>query len=342
MKNLLKKFGLFIAILASIFVQNIYANLITNTNLKKLNNNNNKTNCHHIKYYNKQKKQYYYKVVCKHYYSEAELEKIISSLTPAQQSILEKRLNQQRQVVKTRAGISFYEPTYILPYYYTGRPYYSIYKGNTPENEPLKNEEFKGQMSFQLPLWYNMFGSNMSLNVSYTQLSYWQVYAKSQFFRETNYEPQIFLSDHFSRNSLIAFGLNHQSNGRGGQLERSWNRLFVDFTFTGYHWMVDIKPWILIFKSKSSNIHNPDICRFLGYGRVVFAATFHQQVISLMVRNAIESGFKRGAVELSYSFPIHGLLHGYLQFFSGYGQSLIEYNHYTNSIGVGLIISNWI
>lgn len=61
-----------------------------------------------------------------------------------------------------------------------------------------------------------------------------------------------------------------------------------------------------------------------------------------MFRNTIESRFKHGAIELSYSFPIHGLLDGYIQFFSEYEQSLIEYNHYTNSIGVGLIINNWI
>ena len=70
-----------------------------------------------------------------------------------------------------------------------------------------------------------MFHSPVSLNVAYTQLSYWQVYAKSQFFRETNYEPAIFLSDNFSKIGWVMSVL-HQSNGRGGKLERSWNRYF--------------------------------------------------------------------------------------------------------------------
>ncbi|WP_304985382.1 hypothetical protein [Coxiella-like endosymbiont] len=43
-------------------------------------------------------------------------------------------------------------------------------------------------------------------------------------------------------------------------------------------------------------------------GEWFFAATFHQQVISLMFRNTIEIRFKRSAIELSYSFPIDGLL----------------------------------
>ncbi|PNT89540.1 phospholipase A [Coxiella burnetii] len=344
MGKAIRKVGLFvIGILVILpFQSGAHTHTKTTSQLK-----NSRNDCRHIKRYDKKTKHYYNVVVCKHATPpppsfEEKLQEILSNLTPAQQSLLEKRLARQRQVTKTRAGISFYEPTYILPYYYTGRPYHSIYEGNTPENQQLDHQEFKGQMSFQFPIWYDMFGSNLSLDISYTQLSYWQFYAKSQFFRETNYEPQLFLSDHFSPNGLAAIGINHQSNGRGGNLERSWNRLFLDFTFTGVHWMVDVKPWILIFKAESSDLHNPDIYRYLGYGRVVFAVTFHRQVLSLMLRNTVESGFKRGAIELSYSFPIHGLLHGYIQFFSGYGQSLIEYNHYTNSVGVGIIISNWI
>ncbi|WP_425278264.1 phospholipase A [Coxiella endosymbiont of Ornithodoros amblus] len=76
-----------------------------------------------------------------------------------------------------------------------------------------------------------MFGSSVSLDISYTQLSYWQFYAKSQFFRETNYEPQLFLSDHFSPNGLAAIGINHQSNGRGGNLGKKLESTFARFYF---------------------------------------------------------------------------------------------------------------
>ncbi|WP_285896351.1 phospholipase A [Coxiella-like endosymbiont of Rhipicephalus sanguineus] len=69
---------------------------------------------------------------------------------------MERRLAQQRQVIKTRAGISFYEPTYILPYYLLGDRTNSIYESHTPENKPLKSEEFKGQMSVQFSLWYDI------------------------------------------------------------------------------------------------------------------------------------------------------------------------------------------
>jgi len=59
-------------------------------------------------------------------------------------------------------------------------------------------------------------------------------------------------------------------------------------------------------------------------------------------RNNFASGFSRGALELNYVFPIHQRVRGMLHLFSGYGQSLIEYNHYTNAIGLGIALSDWI
>jgi phospholipase A1 len=299
--------------------------------------------CHYTKHYDKHHRHYHYIRICpkKKLSWNERFNNFIDTLTPAQRSALEQRLTAQKEITKTRQGVSFYEPTYALPFYYTGRPYQSVYQGNTPDNEPINNEEFKGQLSFQFPVWANMFGSKASLDVSYTQLSYWQVYNKSAFFRETNYEPQIFFSDNFAQNWLGSIGLNHQSNGRGVPLERSWNRLFLDIAFSGSHWLIDLKPWIPVFTG-SSNMDNPDITNFLGYGRLVIAVKFYNQEISLMTRNAVESGFKRGALQLDYNFPIHGILHGDIQFFSGYGQSLIEYNHYTNSFGLGFSISGWL
>jgi phospholipase A1 len=61
-----------------------------------------------------------------------------------------------------------------------------------------------------------------------------------------------------------------------------------------------------------------------------------------MLRNNIESGFSRGAVELAWSFPFLSYRHlkGYLQYYNGYGESLIDYNQHSNSIGVGISITD--
>ena len=67
-------------------------------------------------------------------------------------------------------------------------------------------------------------------------------------------------------------------------------------------------------------------------------------MFSVMSRNNLESGFEKGAVELSWSFPLWGwpYLKGYVQYFNGYGRSLIDYNQHSNVIGVGVSLTDWL
>ena len=302
-----------------------------------------KAQCYYIKQYNSRLKKSYFEKRCqKPSDLKQKVDKFLGSLTPDQNSVLQKRIKQQVNVQHSAYGISFYEPTYILPFYYTGSPDQQVYAGTTPDNQQIMAEEFKGQLSLTFPIWANIHGSTFSLGAYYTQLMYWQFYAKSQYFRETDYEPAVFLSDHFLPNWMVSAGVVHESNGRGIPMERSWNRAYMDIVLSGSNWMVSIKPWVLIFKANSSNLHNADIARYMGHERIVFAYKFYHQEVSLMARNTFESGFNRGAYEFAYQFPIYKHLSGYMQFFTGYGQSMIEYNHRTNSAGIGLALSNWI
>ena len=53
----------------------------------------------------------------------------------------------------------------------------------------------KFQLSLAFPLWRGILGDNSLLGASYTQKSWWQLSnsKESAPFRETNYEPQLFL-----------------------------------------------------------------------------------------------------------------------------------------------------
>lgn len=258
-------------------------------------------------------------------------------------SALQKKLHQEARITRNPLGILFYEPTYILPYYYTGSPDNEVYQqGGTPDQQKVMNQEFKFQFSFQVPLWHHMFHKPLSLIASYTQLSYWQVYARSQWFRETNYEPQIFLSSNFKQNWLIRTGFDHQSNGRGGNLERSWNRIFAELNYSHGGWLVGVEPWVLVFKRDSSDLDNPEIADYLGHEQIVVAYKFHNRVeLSLEIRN-IERLTSRMTEIGALSVPLTKHLNAYLQVFNGYGQSLIEYNHRTTSAGIGIALSNWL
>jgi phospholipase A1 len=258
---------------------------------------------------------------------------------------VEERVRGEESIPANYYGIAFYKPTYILPYYYTGSPDNRAYHGFTPNNERLKHAEIKYQVSFKAPVWKNIYNCSSSLYVAYTQMSYWQLYNRRTFFRESDYEPEVFLANEINyqlyRNWNLNFvnpGLVHQSNGEGNMLERSWNRFYVDFVTSTDNWLIDIKPWYVI----SQNGRMDDIANYLGYGKVLVAYKFRENVVAISAHNFIEGGGRHASAELTWSFPITPYVKGYVDIFSGYGQSLIEYNHRTNSAGVGFTFSDWI
>lgn len=258
-------------------------------------------------------------------------------------SAMQERLEDTYKSANNNYGIGLFNPTYILPAYYTGRPNGALYAGNTPDDEKLKNMEFKGQFSVVVPIVTKLFGyKNTALSAAYTQLSYWQFYANSQYFRETDYMPELFLSYNPNEHWLFDAGVVHESNGHGGDLERSWNRAYGKVTFAQENFAVSWKPWVLIFKGESADLHNPDIKHYMGNGQVTFAYKQNDNVFSLMSRNNIQSGFRRGALEATWSHHLISHFSLYLQGFSGYGQSLIEYNHYTSAVGVGITLNDYL
>jgi phospholipase A1/A2 len=261
-------------------------------------------------------------------------------LTGTKPSLYQKQLDQKAANEDKKVSVNLYQPTYVLPAYYSQKPDQAVYAGTTPDNQTLDKMEFKAQLSFLLPIASNINHTGIDLNASYTQLSFWQVYAKSQYFRETDYMPSLFISNNFLPNWQYNLGVTHQSNGRGGVNERSWNRLFADLIFSKNNWMVDINPWYMIFKSQSSDLHNPDIHRYMGDGQIHLAYKMGESTISLMSRNNFESRFKRGTLELTWSHPISKRFSVYAEGFSGFGESLIEYNHYTNAVGIGIALND--
>lgn len=270
----------------------------------------------------------------------------IQSVAKHTKSPVIERAKKEETIPSNYFAITLYKPTYILPFYYTGSPDNVVYQGNTPNNEKLKKSEVKYQFSFKLPVWKNVFDHESStLFLAYTQQSYWQLYNHRPFFRESDYEPEIFLANeinlHIFKNwhtNFLNVGAAHQSNGYGNQLERSWNRLYVEAISSTDNWMVSLKPWYIM----STNSNNNNIAHFLGYGRVLIGYKYNKQVFTLSAQNIIESAGKRSSAELTWSFPITPYIKGYAQLFSGYGQSLIEYNHRTNSAGIGITLSDWV
>ena len=246
-----------------------------------------------------------------------------------------------------------YKPVYVLPWFSASRanrhPNTPAAGHSLPEALPIESGEAKFQISLKAKLAEDLLGSNGDLWFGYTQSSRWQVYngGVSRPFRETNYEPEAMLvwrTDYDLlgwRGRLFSLGINHQSNGRALPLSRSWNRVIATAALEKGDWTLALRPWWRV-REASSQDDNPDIANYLGRGDLQLIRRFGGHQLSLMLRHSLRGGEQsRGAVQIDYAFPIEGSLRGHLQWFSGYGESLIDYNHRATYYGVGLSLLEW-
>jgi phospholipase A1 len=221
---------------------------------------------------------------------------------------------------------------------------------NDPTIE-LDDTEAQFQISIKFPLAVDLSDRKIDIFAAYTNRSFWQVYNDEQSapFRDTNHEPEAWIQFRPDwnilglTNSANQLGFVHQSNGRGGLLSRSWNRVFANVLLERNNFVLSLKPWYRISEDEADD-DNPDIEDFLGYGEIRTAYKWHRNTFGLMFRNGFESDFDFTTVELSWSFPIFNYPHfrGYVQYFNGYGQSLVDYNQEVNSIGIGLSLTDYL
>lgn len=262
-------------------------------------------------------------------------------------SALERRIREEEKIYGSSILLAPHRQNYFLVINYNSDPNTEIY-ANTGQDAP-KNYEAKYQISFKVLTWNKMFGDNGDLFVAYTQRSVWQLYdqALSSPFRDTNFEPEVFVKfdTDFNvgglKNRFFIIGFNHQSNGEGKPLSRSWNRIYSAFIAERGNLALILKPWYRI-PEKQENDDNPNIEKYLGYGELIAAYRMNGHVFSLMLRNNLRANENRGAVELGWSYPFTPKVRGYVQYFNGYGESLIDYNNKVNRIGFGVMLNDWL
>jgi len=243
-----------------------------------------------------------------------------------------------------------HKPNYIIASYNNSEPNKKPFEEAFPTNNPdLQHVETKFQLSMKLPIAQDLIFGHGDLYAGYTNRSFWQQFNKthSSPFRDTNHEAETWLSfdTDFTilgfRNSAILTGFTHQSNGQAGLLSRSWNRLYTDFILEKGDIYLSFKPWYRIPESESQD-DNHDIDDFLGNFELKGVYKKEHHNFSLLFRNNLNTSSNKGAIELGWSFPIHNKIRGYVQWFNGYGESLLDYDNHTNSIGFGVQLNDWL
>lgn len=217
-------------------------------------------------------------------------------------------------------------------------------------DEMLRREEVKFQLSFRLPLLTGVLDGPNRLWFGYTQLAFWQLYntEESSPFREINFEPEIFLTHEMDWDlgpgslKMMSIGFNHQSNGLQEPFSRSWNRLKTGLIYETDNWTLALEPWYRLEPSAAED-DNPDIEHYLGYGELnAIYNPSGTHALGITLFNNLQTHNNRTSVALNWSFPISGSIKAHVQYYNGYGESLIDYNERTHRIGLGFSLNDWL
>lgn len=218
--------------------------------------------------------------------------------------------------------------------------------------------EAQFQISIKVPLYKNFLNTGADLFTAYTQNSYWQVYNTdhSSPFRETNYMPELFLDWHpdkkYGDSTLqnVRLAFIHQSNGQDVGKSRSWNRTEFMMVFKNENFYYGFNIWDRWDEDEKTDIastkgdDNPDLTNYIGKQKYFVKYKTDNFNLTLAHQNNIfDYDIKKGNTKLDLTFPsINKNFDFFVRGFSGYGESLVDYNVKINRISFGIMIADWL
>jgi len=195
----------------------------------------------------------------------------------------------------------------------------------------LRHRIYKGKLPYQLYLF-----------LTYSQKSFWNLYRRSAPFADNDYNPTIGFGRNFIRDGrLRGVGMlqfEHESNGRDSIWSRSWNKISliglyaIDNNFT-------VQAKLFIPVGVADENHN--IVRYAGYGHIVGTYSSNNRRLSCSVMMIKRGGWNLNANwQLEVAYKIFPLDNQYfcMQFYNGYGESMLKYNHFSRYIRFGIVI----
>lgn len=232
------------------------------------------------------------------------------------------------------------EPTAMEQFSMFIKPYEPIYFLMGPDTPAVKF-----QFSLKVVPFDTLLDSWIQPTVGYTQTSFWDIFGKSSPFYDTSYKPSAFIyfPNVFRRTNSwtldLQGGYQHESNGKGDPSSRSMNSVYGQFNLrigNPDKWHVSITPraWFYILDLSD----NPDIANYRGYANVAAKGGYEKYEVGAKLQMG-DNGQHAG-LQLDFTAPLlrkfHFMPYFHVQYWNGYGETLLGYNKYTHSVRCGL------
>ncbi|NCC60605.1 MAG: hypothetical protein EOM12_06630 [Verrucomicrobiae bacterium] len=247
---------------------------------------------------------------------------------------------------------------YFFKHFLPSEPIYFLVGGNPSGGVSDLRGDFPNAR-FQISLRYAPFVEDSwiadqwsgftNVFVSYTQNTVWDLEGESAPFLDSMFKPELqyYWRDVFKEEKgilkkmdLLA-SVSHESNGRNGAGSRSINYVLIRPTFyfgdpdrlNGY-----LAPGFWFYFGALTD--NPDIRHYRGHADVK-AAIQWADTVQMASTFRMGDELEKGSMQLDLTYPLGQLtgdtldLYLHLQYFTGYGQTLLNYNRREQALRAG-------
>lgn len=223
---------------------------------------------------------------------------------------------------------------YMDNYFITGMP--------TNKKTTKHNADAKFQISVRQRLTKTILPFNTFLILTYTQKAFWNLYEESCPFVDCNYNPGLTLGKPLIHNNqfkgMASIAFEHESNGKDSLDSRSWNY----FVLSGmYFFNMNISVQGKLWAGWLSD-NNRDLYKYRGYGLMVinYRNTNDRIGISAVINPRRKIGNFNTQLDVSFKINPKSNQYLFVQWYNGYGESLLAYNQHTSMIRLGICIKH--
>ena len=227
--------------------------------------------------------------------------------------------------------------------------YFTLYKdnyftmGTALGSKPSStNSDIKFQVSIAQRLTKSTLPFNSYFFLFYNQKVFWNVFENSMPVHDFNFNPGLGLSKLLivkdrvvGKASLL---IEHESNGKDSISSRSWNKISIcGSLYISPQFMIHAKYWIPIIDGS----HNKDILKYSGIFQNGIQVMSHNKRYGMAITVVKRKGWNLNfntIIELNCRMFKQENQYLFLQYYNGYGESLIDYNRYHSRIRAGFVI----